>query len=175
MPVTNILCQTKNWFLCRHKSFWRGTKCSQIFGLTQKIWTSTKHFATCKRTRHKSSKRWVGGPKKVKNMMTQYLNGHLEFGQNSRIRRHQLKIIDYIFFFKQRRKTCFNNKTWIGVSQIWQAYEAPIWVCQKNCSLDFGVTFLRYFLETNIFLKFIYSEKATKFCEISTLLLTGTT
>ena len=29
-----------------------------------------------------------------------------------------------------------------------------------------GVTF---------FLKFIYSEKATKFCEISTILLTGTT
>ena len=26
-----------------------------------------------------------------------------------------------------------------------------------------------------IFVKFIYSEKATKFCEISTLLLTGTT
>ena len=101
VTVTNILGQTKKWFafskffLCRHKSFWRGTKCSQIFGLTQKIWTSTKHFATCKRTRHKSSKRWVGGPKKVKNMMTQYLNGHLEFGQNSRIRRHQLKIIDY--------------------------------------------------------------------------------
>ena len=40
--------------MCRHKSFWRGTKCSQIFGLTQKIWTGTKHFATCKRTRHKS-------------------------------------------------------------------------------------------------------------------------
>ena len=23
--------------MCRHKSFWRGTKCSQIFGLAQKI------------------------------------------------------------------------------------------------------------------------------------------
>ena len=33
-------------------SFWRGTKCSQIFGLAQKIWTGTKHFGTCKRTRH---------------------------------------------------------------------------------------------------------------------------
>ena len=40
--------------MCWHKSFWIGTKCSQIFGLTQKIWTGTKHFATCKRTRHKS-------------------------------------------------------------------------------------------------------------------------
>ena len=65
VAVTNILCQTKrwfafskNWFLCRHKSFWRGTKCSQIFVLAQKIWTSTKHFGTCKRTRHYSS-----GPK----------------------------------------------------------------------------------------------------------------
>ena len=38
--------------MCRHKSFWRGTECSQIFGLTQKIWTNSKHFATCKRTRH---------------------------------------------------------------------------------------------------------------------------
>ena len=38
--------------MCRHKSFWRDTKCSQIFGLAQKIWTGTKHFETCKRTRH---------------------------------------------------------------------------------------------------------------------------
>ena len=29
-------------------------KCSEIFGLTQKIWTGTKHFATCKMTRHQS-------------------------------------------------------------------------------------------------------------------------
>ena len=33
------------------KRFLRGTKCSQIFGLAQKIWTGTKHFGTCKRTR----------------------------------------------------------------------------------------------------------------------------
>ena len=57
--VTNILCQTKRWFafskigFCAGtKTFWRGTKCSQIFGLAQKIWKSTKHFGTCKRTRH---------------------------------------------------------------------------------------------------------------------------
>ena len=57
--ITNILYQTKRWFAfskigfwCRHKSFWRGTKCSQIFGLAQKICTGTKHFGTCKRTRH---------------------------------------------------------------------------------------------------------------------------
>ena len=40
-------------FFCQHKSFWRGTKCSQIFGLAQKILTGTKHLVTCKRTRHK--------------------------------------------------------------------------------------------------------------------------
>ena len=33
--------------MCLHKSFWRGTKCSLIFGLAQ-IWTGTKHFGTCK-------------------------------------------------------------------------------------------------------------------------------
>ena len=66
----NFLCQTKNLstycgsrkhfvtfskivFLCQHKSFCRGTKCSQIFVLPQNIWSSTKHFGTCKRTRHK--------------------------------------------------------------------------------------------------------------------------
>ena len=30
-----------------------GTMCKQIFGLTQKIWTSPKYFGTHKRTRHK--------------------------------------------------------------------------------------------------------------------------
>ena len=39
----------------QHKMFWRGTNCSQNFELTQKIWTSPKHFGTCKRTRHKCS------------------------------------------------------------------------------------------------------------------------
>ena len=28
----------------------------QIFGLAQKIWTGTKHFGTCKRTRHKAER-----------------------------------------------------------------------------------------------------------------------
>ena len=42
--------------MCQHKRFWRGTKCSLIFGLAQNIWTSTKHFGTCKRTRHYSAK-----------------------------------------------------------------------------------------------------------------------
>ena len=34
------------------KMFVTGTICKLIFGLAQKIWTSTKHFGTCKRTRH---------------------------------------------------------------------------------------------------------------------------
>ena len=35
-----------------HKIFVAGTICKLIFGPTQKTWTGTKHFATCKRTRH---------------------------------------------------------------------------------------------------------------------------
>ena len=35
-----------------HKMFVTATICKYIFGLTQKIWTGTKHFGTCKRTRH---------------------------------------------------------------------------------------------------------------------------
>ena len=52
LPDKKRICIQKNWFLCRYKRFWRGTKCSQIFGLAQKIWTGTKHFGTCKSTRH---------------------------------------------------------------------------------------------------------------------------
>ena len=55
-----ILCQTKRWFAFSKTGAHIGTKvfeealikCSQIFGLTQNIWTGTKHVATCKRTRH---------------------------------------------------------------------------------------------------------------------------
>ena len=36
--------------LGQHKSFWRSTKCSQIFGLAQKIWIGTKYFWTYQRT-----------------------------------------------------------------------------------------------------------------------------
>ena len=54
----------KDWVQNRHKSVWRGPKCSQIFGLAQKIWTGTKYFETCKRTSQKKfvwfsiSKNW---------------------------------------------------------------------------------------------------------------------
>ena len=61
MAVTNILPQTKRGFAFSKIVFCAGTKvfeealtkCSQIFGLAQKIWTGAKHFGTCKRTRHK--------------------------------------------------------------------------------------------------------------------------
>ena len=67
VPVTNILCQTKRWFAFSRIGFCASTKvfeealckCSHIFVLAQNIWTSTKHFGTCKRTRHKSQK-WQG-------------------------------------------------------------------------------------------------------------------
>ena len=60
MPVTNILYQTKRWFAFSKIGFCAGTnvfeealfKCSQILGPDQKIWTGTKHFGKCKRTRH---------------------------------------------------------------------------------------------------------------------------
>ena len=48
VPDKNMICIQWNRFLCRQKSFWRGTKCSQSFWLTQNIWTGTKHFRTCK-------------------------------------------------------------------------------------------------------------------------------
>ena len=33
VPDKEMSCIQWIWFLCRHKSFWRGAKCSQIFGL----------------------------------------------------------------------------------------------------------------------------------------------
>ena len=55
VPVTNILCQTKRWFALSKisfctgtKVFWRGFKCSQIFGLVKNIWTGTKHLGPVK-------------------------------------------------------------------------------------------------------------------------------
>ena len=57
--VTNILCQTKIWFAFSNIGFCAGTKVfeeelkfNSIFGLAQNICTGTKHFGTCKRTRH---------------------------------------------------------------------------------------------------------------------------
>ena len=35
------------------QNFWNSTKSNSIFGLAQTIWTVTKHFGTCRRTRHK--------------------------------------------------------------------------------------------------------------------------
>jgi hypothetical protein len=55
--VTNILSQTKRWFAFSKIGFCAGTKgfeeALNAAGLAQKNLTGTKHFGTCKRTRHK--------------------------------------------------------------------------------------------------------------------------
>ena len=39
-----MICIQQNCFLCRHKSFWRGTKCSQIFWVDSKNLDQHKTF-----------------------------------------------------------------------------------------------------------------------------------
>ena len=58
VPVPNFLCQTIRWFSYSKFSFCAGTKLfgavskfNSIFGLAQNIWTGTKHFGSCRRTR----------------------------------------------------------------------------------------------------------------------------
>ena len=46
------LHSAKLFFCATTNVFDEALKCSQIFGLAKKIWTGTKHFGTCKRTRH---------------------------------------------------------------------------------------------------------------------------
>ena len=53
-----ILCQTKRWVSYSKFSFCAGTKLfggalkfNSILGLAQNIWTGTKHFGSCRRTR----------------------------------------------------------------------------------------------------------------------------
>ena len=59
LPVTNFLCQTKRWFAFSKiffvpaQKFLKRHKMQSIFMLAHNIWTSTKLFRTCKRTRHK--------------------------------------------------------------------------------------------------------------------------
>jgi hypothetical protein len=52
VPAQKPILLNANHLLVWHKMFVTGTICKKNFGLTQKIWTSTKHFGTCKRTRH---------------------------------------------------------------------------------------------------------------------------
>ena len=53
VPAQKLILRNANHLFAWHKIFVTGTKCQYIFGLAQKIWTSTKHFGTCKRTRQK--------------------------------------------------------------------------------------------------------------------------
>ena len=60
VAVTNILCQTKRWLAFSKIGFCGSTKVFEealnavkFLGWLKKIWTGTKHFGTCKRTRQK--------------------------------------------------------------------------------------------------------------------------
>ena len=61
VPAQKPILLNANHLFVRHKMFVTGTKCSQLFGLAQKNWTGTKHFGTCKRTRHYLSLLSLGG------------------------------------------------------------------------------------------------------------------
>ena len=53
VPAQKPILLNANHLFVWHKMFATATICKQIFGLAQNIWTSPKHFGTCKRTRHK--------------------------------------------------------------------------------------------------------------------------
>ena len=53
VPAQNPMLLNANHLFVLHKMFVTATICKWIFGQAQKIWTSPKHFGTCKRTRHK--------------------------------------------------------------------------------------------------------------------------
>ena len=55
VPAQKTILLNANHLLVWHKMFVTVTICNKIFGQTQKIWTSTKHFGTCKRTRQNST------------------------------------------------------------------------------------------------------------------------
>ena len=52
VPAQKGILLNANHLFAWHKMFVTATIFKQIFGPAQKIWTSTKHFGTCKRTRH---------------------------------------------------------------------------------------------------------------------------
>ena len=55
VPAQKTILLNASHLFVWHKMFVTTTICKKKFGLAQKIWTSTKHFGTCKRTRHKFS------------------------------------------------------------------------------------------------------------------------
>ena len=52
--LQKLLCRHKNQFYWMQIIFLSGTICKYVFVLALKIWTSPKHFGTCKRKRHKN-------------------------------------------------------------------------------------------------------------------------
>jgi hypothetical protein len=54
VPAQKPILLNANHLFVWHKMFVTATIFKYIFGLAQKIWTSPKHFETCKRTRQKT-------------------------------------------------------------------------------------------------------------------------
>ena len=52
VPAQKPILLNANHLFVWHKMFVTATICKYFFGLAQKIWTSTKHFGTFKKTRH---------------------------------------------------------------------------------------------------------------------------
>ena len=57
VPAQKPILLNANHLFVWHKMLVTATIRKWIFGQAQKIWTSPKHFGTCKRTRHKSFRR----------------------------------------------------------------------------------------------------------------------
>ena len=53
VPAQKPILLNANHLFVWHKMFVTDTISKKIFGFAQKVWTSPKHFGTCKRTRHK--------------------------------------------------------------------------------------------------------------------------
>ena len=95
-PKIDINFLAVPYILCHIKRF---TKCNYTFGLAQKIWTHTKHFGTCRRTRQiicnfscsdfrAFAHSWIGSHAKVcvwaKSLMPEWLtlNNSVKFIQH---------------------------------------------------------------------------------------------
>ena len=53
VPSQKLILPNTNHLFVGLKILVTATICKYIFGLAQKMWTSTKHFGTCKRSRYK--------------------------------------------------------------------------------------------------------------------------
>ena len=67
VPAQKTILLNANQLFVWHKMFVTATICKLVSGLTQKNWTSPKHFGTCKRTRHKTLVRFTFKTKLLRN------------------------------------------------------------------------------------------------------------